>query len=983
MSARCSFAAPAVLRSLKVANAGRLAHQCRRAGQRRCVCVASEKPVGSSSDPVDKNKAVLNRICAGEVPVRARYGRSTVIHVDAEEAAAVAVCSRKSRITLTVAKTLANALVRLSALPERKHGRRSTPNSDRIDQPDVRIVAQKYILAVSHGTVVAPTARDWLAKNNFMLEFCAPNTDVDESSDLSPDSGRNARKKATTVPSSFRQKFRHGSDFETDFRLAAPYKPCGDQPLAIETLVAGLSGPQPHAVLESSEREASTINDGRSRFSSSELPRLRTEKPRRFMTLAGVTGSGKSFICANVIARLGKPALVLAPNKILAAQLCDELRQYLPYNAVNYFVSYYSYFQPESYLPASDTFIAKSSVIDRDIDRLRHLATRCLVERRDVVVVASVSCIYGLGLPADYLRAAESFDIDGYVEGGASGLGDRLKEMRYVEVEDGVCLERGQFSVKELDDKSCSITIGPPWEKDGFCYRLRVQDKHILLLEVVGETTEQCTRRVERLVLYPASHFVSSPERLEKAIECIQQEKEKTVQDFQREGKNLEAQRIDERVSADLDMLRRVGYCSGIENYTMHISGRNRGEPPDTLLDFFPNDGNWILFIDESHVTIPQLGAMFNGNLARKNQLVKYGFRLPSAVENRPLSFDEFWEKVPQAVFISATPGKFELENSFHCASCGDVAAEPDGLDRGVVEAVIRPTGIVDPRVDIVPTKGQMDHLMTEVARTVARGERALITTLTKKDAEELAAYIGAQEPLNGLLNRRLSATFLHSGIDSVGRMEILDAVRGNVGTEDMHSASQMCEADVLDSEKRQAVDVLCGVNLLREGISLPCVSLVAVLDADKEGFLRSSTALIQTIGRAARNVNGRVILYADKVTAAMKHAVDETNRRRKIQLRYNSKHNVVPTTILAATELRKQQVETLLNQIRRAAQESGRPRRTRDTSREKLVSRSLRHFDRDELKTYDEVELRKRMDAAIQNEDFEIAAAVRDMLGL
>jgi excinuclease ABC subunit B len=510
-------------------------------------------------------------------------------------------------------------------------------------------------------------------------------------------------------------------------------------------------------------------------------------------------------------------------------QQCDELRQYLPTNSINLFVSYYSHFTPESYLPSSDTYIAKSSAIDSDIDRLRHLATRSLVERNDCVVVASVSCIYGLGLPAEYLRAAACFEVGTFLPDGFDGLKDRLRLLRFVESDDNAEPGRGQFCVA-----GSFFDIGPPWEREGVLYRIELARDISAPLTTMNATVVVgvsiidkfstdgaggAPRIVDSVVLYPSNHFVSSKERTEAAIIRIRAEKEVSVANLTADGKILEAQRLEERVSADLKMMSEVGFCSGIENYSAILTGRDlpgrEGEPPDTLLDFFPANGDWICFIDESHVTVPQLRAMYAGNRARKLQLVRHGFRLPSALENRPLTGDEFWTKVPRACFMSATPGQFERDNS--------------GDGDGVVEAVIRPTGVLDPLVEVVPSKGQVDHLVSELAATVAQGDRAIVTTLTKQGAEDLAAYLAAQPPVVGVLDRRLDVTYIHSGIDSVGRMEIIDAMRI-----DRHVSRS-------GNDDSGSIDVICGVNLLREGISLPSVSLVAILDADKEVWQEAS----------------------------------------------------------------------------------------------------------------------------------------------
>ncbi|MCA3749246.1 MAG: excinuclease ABC subunit UvrB [Rubrobacter sp.] len=583
------------------------------------------------------------------------------------------------------------------------------------------------------------------------------------------------------------------------FRVSSEYKPTGDQPQAIERLSEGL------------------------------------EAGLRAQTLLGVTGSGKTHTMARVIERVGRPALVIAHNKTLAAQLASEFSEFFPNNAVEYFVSYYDYYQPEAYVPQTDTFIEKDAQINEDIDRLRHSATSALFTRRDVIVVASVSAIYGLGSPEEYRQKMVLLERGGFYD-----LDDVLRDLVRIQyTRNDYQLSRGNFRVR-----GDVLEVHPAYQ-DTF-YRVSFFGDEVEGIMEVDPTTGEVLREPEMLTIYPATHFVTGEEKLERAIRGIEAELEERYAELEREGKILEAYRLRQRTQYDLEMLRELGYCSGIENYSRHLDGRPPGSTPYTLLDYFPED--YVTFVDESHITLPQIRGMYNGDRSRKETLVEHGFRLPSALDNRPLRWDEFLLKTNQLVFVSATPGPYELENS----------------DR-IVEQIIRPTGLVDPEVEVRPTQGQIDDLMNEVARRVERGERVLITTLTIKMAEDLTDY---------LLEHGVKARYMHANIETLDRIQIIRGLRTG------------------------EFDVLVGINLLREGLDLPEVSLVAILDADKEGFLRGERALIQTIGRAARNVNGRVIMYADTETEAMRAAIRETNRRRRIQMEYNRRHGIEPRTI-------------------------------------------------------------------------------------
>jgi len=582
-----------------------------------------------------------------------------------------------------------------------------------------------------------------------------------------------------------------------DFRLEAPYSPNGDQPTAIETLVQGV------------------------------------EAGQRYQTLLGATGTGKTFSIANVIQRTGRPALVLAHNKTLAAQLCNELRQFFPHNAVEYFISYYDYYQPEAYVPVSDTYIAKTASINEEIDMLRHSATRSLFERRDVIVVASISCIYGLGIPSEYLKAAVPFSV-----GETLNLRGSLRELvnnQYSRNDTEIA--RGRFRVK-----GDVLEIGPAYEDR--LVRIELFGDEVEAIRYVDPTTGEILQSLETINIYPAKHFVTPKDRLESAVGAIRQELRDRLDWLNGNGKLLEAQRLEQRTVYDLEMLQQVGYCNGVENYARHLAGREAGTPPECLIDYFPDD--WLLVVDESHVTCSQLQAMYNGDRSRKQVLIDHGFRLPSAADNRPLKGTEFWDKAKQTIFVSATPGDWEMGVS----------------DGQVAEQVIRPTGVLDPIVEVRPTGGQVDDLLGEIRVRAERNERVLVTTLTKRMAEDLSDY---------LAENQVKVRYMHSEIHSIERIEIIQDLRNG------------------------EYDVLVGVNLLREGLDLPEVSLVAILDADKEGFLRAERSLIQTIGRAARHVSGVALLYADNMTDSMAKAITETERRRAIQMAYNDKHGITP----------------------------------------------------------------------------------------
>ncbi len=645
-----------------------------------------------------------------------------------------------------------------------------------------------------------------------------------------------------------------------DFRLVSDFEATGDQPQAIEKLVEGL------------------------------------EKGHRRQTLLGVTGSGKTFTMASVIARSNRPTLVISPNKTLAAQLYSEFREFFPENAAEYFVSYYDYYQPEAYIPRSDTYIAKDADINEEIDKLRHAATRALFERRDVLIVASVSCIYGLGEPEEYqsftltFRKKEPFN--------RSRAMRRLVDMQYER--NDMTLLRGKFRLR-----GDSLTILPAY--DEMAVRIDFWGDEVERIVELDPLTGELLAERDHVDVYPAKHFVTSQDKLEAAIEDIQAELEERVEWFKAHEQLLEAQRLWERTRYDMECLREQGYCAGIENYSRHLARRPPGSTPWTLLDYFPDD--FLMFIDESHMGIPQIRGMYRGDISRKQTLVDYGFRLPSALDNRPLNFSEFDRHISQVVFVSATPGPYEYEHS-----------------EQVVEQIIRPTGLIDPSIEVKPTQGQVDDLIEQIRQRVERGERVLVTTLTKKMAEDLADY---------LTEMGVKTHYLHSEIDTLNRVEILRDLRLGV------------------------YDVVVGINLLREGLDLPEVSLVAILDADKEGYLRSEWALIQTMGRAARHVDGRVMMYADTMTESMRKAIEETDRRRRIQMSYNQEHGIKPEGIRKA-------IRDLTDRVRKVAEERA-VYRTGPIPKDE-IARLIK-------------DLESQMKKAAQNLEFERAALLRDQI--
>lgn len=664
------------------------------------------------------------------------------------------------------------------------------------------------------------------------------------------------------------------------FQIVSKFQPAGDQPKAIDSLVEGVS------------------------------------QNLRFQTLLGVTGSGKTMTMAHLIAKTQMPALVLAHNKTLAAQLCNEMREFFPENAVEYFISYYDYYQPESYIPSTDTFIEKEASINDDIDRLRHSTTRSLWERQDVVVVASISCIYGLGVPERYLSAALKLQV-----GQSIDRQDLLKALVKIHYDrNDMVVERSRFRAR-----GDVVEIFPSYEER--IIRVELFGDEIEKIALVNPVTGEIESLLNEARIYPAKHYVADELELERAIKQIEFELNERVGELVGQGKLLEAQRLKQRTRFDIEMLNEVGYCNGIENYSRILEGRNPGEPPQTLIDYFVRkygkDG-FLTFIDESHVTNPQIQGMCNGDRARKDVLIDYGFRLPCARDNRPLTSDEFWAKVGKTVFVSATPGNWEL-----------------GISQKVVEQIIRPTGLIDPDVEVRPVQGQIDDLIKEIKIRAERKERVLITTLTKRMAEDLTEY---------LQELGLRVRWLHSDIKALERVELLHDLR--VG----------------------AFDVLVGINLLREGLDLPEVSLVAIMEADKEGFLRAERSLIQTIGRAARNASGRVILYADKTTESMAKALSETNRRREIQLAYNVTHDITPTTIV------KEASNSLLDALRGKSEpaEQG----VVDRSGTKAASESEGDFSYSGFNLPKAIrKLEKEMKEAAKSLDFERAAELRDQL--
>jgi len=646
------------------------------------------------------------------------------------------------------------------------------------------------------------------------------------------------------------------------YNLVSDYPPQGDQPHAIKKLIEGI------------------------------------RQGYKYQTLLGVTGSGKTFTMANIIQEIQLPTLVISHNKTLAAQLCSEFRRFFPYNAVEYFVSYYDYYQPEAYIARTDTYIEKDSSINEEIDRLRLSATSSLLERKDVIIVASVSCIYGLGSPKDYQELVLKVSIHEISE--RDKILERLTNIHYER--NDIDFHRGCFRVR-----GDVIEIFPSYLE--YAFRIELWGDEIEAISQIDPLTGKVIERRDKIIIYPAKHFVTTQDKLKRALLSIEEELKERLKYFKEEGKLLEAQRLEQRTKYDLEMLREVGYCSGIENYSRHISGRKPGEPPATLLDYFPSD--FLMFIDESHVTIPQLRGMFAGDKSRKDSLVEYGFRLNSAYDNRPLYFKEIENYMEKVVFVSATPAKYELEKS-----------------KQIVEQIIRPTGLIDPEIILKPSENQIDSLIEEIKKRTEKKERILVTTLTKRMAEDVAEYL---EEIN------IKAKYLHSEIKTLERINILKDLR--LGK----------------------FNVLVGVNLLREGLDLPEVSLVAILDADKEGFLRSETSLIQTMGRAARNINGTVILYCENITGSIRRAVKETNRRRKIQLEYNRKYQITPKTITKTVE-----EFAIINNLNNFENFS-----TVNEEHEKYLSKSNLWLL---IKS-----LEKEMKQAAKNLDFERAALLRD----
>lgn len=651
------------------------------------------------------------------------------------------------------------------------------------------------------------------------------------------------------------------------FNLQSAYKPTGDQPQAIKKLVGGL------------------------------------KKKQKFQTLLGVTGSGKTFTMANIIQKVQKPTLIIAHNKTLAAQLAGEFKEFFPENAVHYFVSYYDYYQPEAYIPTTDTYIEKDSSINDEIDKLRHAATSNLLLRDDVIIVASVSCIYGIGNPEVYKQTGIEIKKDQKVS--RNDIMRQLIDIQYLR--NDIDYHRGTFRAR-----GDLLEIWPPYEDNGFL--IDFFGDEIEKIRQVDSLTGEILQEFAKIIVFPAKHFVTSKDEIEAISKQIKQDLDKEYKAFKEQGKELEAQRLKQRTNFDLEMIKETGYCTGIENYSRYFDHRKPGEPPHVLLDFFPKD--YLMIIDESHITVPQIGGMHNGDRARKDMLVTHGFRLKAAYDNRPLNFPEFAKKINEVIFTSATPGPYEKEHS-----------------EAIVEQIIRPTGLIDPSIEVRPAEGQIDDLIAEIQATIKKGQRVLVTTLTKRLAEELTEYL---QEIN------IKVQYLHSEVDTVERMEILRDLRLGV------------------------YDVLVGINLLREGLDLPEVTLVAILDADKEGFLRSETALIQTVGRAARHIDGHVIMYADKITRSMKAAIDETNRRRQIQEKYNQQHGITP--------------QTIKSKIKDLGMES---KKTRDQKKKHAQQVDWQRVDEYTPDAIDKLinQLEKQMDIAARNLEFEKAAELRDQI--
>ncbi len=650
------------------------------------------------------------------------------------------------------------------------------------------------------------------------------------------------------------------------FQLHAPYKPRGDQPRAIEKLVEGI------------------------------------EKNYRHQTLLGATGTGKTYTMAAVVEKVNKPTLVIAHNKTLAAQLTSEFKEYFPENSVGYFVSYYDYYQPEAYVPQTDTYIEKDASINEDIDKLRLAATSSLFERRDVLIVASVSCIYGLGSPEDYLNLSSTLQVGEIKD--RKQIQRELTLMQYNR--NDIDLSRGHFRTR-----GDVIEIFPAY--DDIAIRIELFGDEIDRITKIDSLTGEILAEAQEITIYPASHFVTPEDKVKRAVETINEELKECLEELRKKDKLVEAQRLEQRTRYDLEMLEQMGFCSGIENYSRHLDGRPAGSRPQTLLDYFPDD--FLVIIDESHMTVPQIGGMYAGDRSRKEKLVEYGFRLPSALDNRPLNFKEFENLVPRAIYVSATPGPYEREHS-----------------EQIVEQIIRPTGLVDPEVEVRPIAGQIDDLMEEIRKVVeGREERVLVTTLTKRMAEDLTEF---------LAEAGIKVRYLHSDIDTIERSEIVRDLR------------------------LKEFDVLVGINLLREGLDLPEVSLVAIMDADKEGFLRSTRSLIQTIGRAARNVNGKVIMYADEITDSMQRAIDETERRRQKQIEFNKKHGIVPETI-------KKPVRKVLRPVEMVVKEES-------DSDYKVEENEYKNMSPREIRQHI-IELEAEMEEASDNLEFEVAAQIRD----